>query len=114
MALWRKSPVLQQVERGGVIAEAVSSSSSFGPPTVAVTNDVHPLSTATVETDAEVESASISLSSMANFIQVPRSTVVNGANIEVGDIGYEFWKKFKQHGWFVGKVTEIYQGAGKF
>ena len=50
---------------------------------------------------------------MAEIIHVPRSTMVNGANIEVGDIGYEFWKKFKQHGWFVGKVTEICQRAGK-
>ena len=47
-----------------------------------------------------------------------KATSTNGshdpANIKVGDVGYRFHKKFGLHGWFIGEVIGICQGAGKF
>ena len=79
-ALGRRSPVLQRLEHGEVIAEAVSPSpsSSGAPPIVAIANNVDPPSAAAGETDAENGSVSISLPSTANSLLVPRLTVVNG------------------------------------
>jgi hypothetical protein len=84
---------IMMVEMRGEIAETGSplSSSDSGvnnsppmlrtPPTVAFANGVDPYSTTVNDTNAGIESASISLSSMANFLHVPRSTVVNGGGV---------------------------------